>query len=683
MRVSSLLMTVSGLVLALPALANERSTPPPLTDLRNLTAIGIEAAREAGLTGRGIVVVILDDAVQLDHPEYAARVLATYDYRTGQPVAFTPFDPHGTHVLGTLAGRNVGVAPGASILSASIFGPVMEFEDIDPDVDINVLVPQALRWAIDGGARVINNSWGYDLEVTEVAAEDYLNGVPGLLGDDLPEDFTIDLRGLLQGFRETADAGVVMVWANGNSGLDNPSLDAAAPFHFPELKPTWITVAALAPNGVGIAPYSNRCGVAADFCITAPGGGEGETEGIWSSVLGSRYASFYSEEDLPWSGTSMAAPHVTGAVAIGMEMFPEADPRDIVQLVLRTAIDIGEPGVDDVYGWGFLSLGNLISTTEPETASVFANAAWSRFSALEVTGARLRQKAEHKSLAPVDGDPDAAQQFWFIPFSGGSRIDEGPASAAATSRSIGFLAGADVFEDDQWRVGAGAGYSRTGLRESGRPDSADTDALHGVAYATYVDGAWFARLTGQVAAFRQDVERHSISGTLGTSDAPVGMSRLEGMAVEADLRFGREVLKRESRSVAAYVTSNAMAQRSNGFKEKEAGVFGLTGESSTLSQYAAGIGVRWTEELSRGSAAPVEIVTDVALMRRFGDLDHGSNLSLFGLDIPASTSSLSEDVVRVSGRVVVPTRLGEAYLGYDAALPDATLSLSLGLNVRF
>jgi hypothetical protein len=65
----------------------------------------------------------------------------------------------------------VGVAPGARILSASIFNPTLA--GIDPDFDANVLFPLALRWTIVGGARVINNSWGCDVEATDVTAADY------------------------------------------------------------------------------------------------------------------------------------------------------------------------------------------------------------------------------------------------------------------------------------------------------------------------------------------------------------------------------------------------------------------------------------------------------------------------------------------------------------------------------
>jgi hypothetical protein len=497
----------------------------------------------------------------------------------------------------------------------------------------------------------------------------------------LPEEFDFDLGGLVEAFRETAEAGVVMVWANGNAGLDNPMLDAAAPYHFPELQATWIAVAALSQDGSGIAPYSNRCGVAAAWCISAPGGGPGDDQGIFSSVVGGGYESYSAEEEQPWAGTSMAAPHVSGAVAIGMEMFPEASSRDIVQLVLRTASDIGEAGVDDVYGWGSLNLGNLVSTVAPETASVFANAAWSRFSALEIAGTALRQRAE--SPRAGRSDADASGRLWLLPLAGFSRMEEGPASAEATSRTAGFLAGADLFEDDRWRVGAGAGYSRTWLDESGRADSAKAQGIHGVAYARYEDGPWFMQLSGQVVSFRQDVERHSISGTHGTAEPPTGTSELNGFAAGGDLRFGRDVFAGGGRRIAAYLATNAMAQRTDGFAEKDAGVFSLTGDRSTLAQYAGGVGLRWTETIEREAGAPLEIATDVAVMRRFGDLDHAASLSLLGREITASTADLSENILRISGRLVAPMQLGEAHISYDATLPDGALSVALGLNLRF
>ena len=76
------------------------------------------------------------------------------------------------------------------------------------------------------------------------------------------------------------------------------------------------------------------------FCMAAPG------TDIYSTITGSAYNEY--------SGTSMAAPHVTGAVALARQMFPNASGAALVSLVLRTATDIGDPGVDDIFGWQFL-----------------------------------------------------------------------------------------------------------------------------------------------------------------------------------------------------------------------------------------------------------------------------------------------------------------------------------------
>jgi hypothetical protein len=414
--------------------------------------------------------------------------------------------------------------------------------------------------------------------------------------------------------------------------------------------------------------------VAAAWCISAPGGDD--DQGILSSVIGGGYDSTYI-------GTSMAAPHVTGAVALAMEKFPNADPRDIVQLVLRSAVDLGAPGVDNIYGWGGLSLSNIVAAAEPETASIYANAAWSRFAALDAVGNALRQRANGFSLPSAAEDAGASSAAWLLPLAGFARIDDGPASAAARSRTAGFLAGVDIFENAQWLVGVGAGHSRTALDESGRSDSADTSAFHGVAYALYDNGPWFSQMTGQVAAFRQDVARRSVSGTLGAFEQPAGTSEIDGVAAGGDLRFGMEVHRHEGRSIAAYVASSAVVQRTDGFGEQGAGVFGLTGNKTTLSQYAAGVGLKWIESIAQEVGAPIEIITDVALMRRFGDLDNGPSLSLLGSGITAETDRLSENILRISGRVVMPIELGEAYLAYDTTLPDASVSLSLGLSMRF
>jgi subtilase-type serine protease len=116
-----------------------------------------------------------------------------------------------------------------------------------------------------------------------------------------------------------------------------------------------------------IASYSNRCGVAAMWCIAAPGGELEDENGnvverpILSAVpqdVADRFAppgvTLQPYRFLP--GTSMAAPHVAGALAVLIEAYPGFTPGQIVDIMFRTAEDLGAPGIDAIYGHGLLRL---------------------------------------------------------------------------------------------------------------------------------------------------------------------------------------------------------------------------------------------------------------------------------------------------------------------------------------
>lgn len=66
-------------------------------------------------------------------------------------------------------------------------------------------------------------------------------------------------------------AGSLMVVSTGNESQPHPDLLAGAPYWFPELRDNWLAVTALDGDG-DLAPYANRCGVAAGWCLAAPGG---------------------------------------------------------------------------------------------------------------------------------------------------------------------------------------------------------------------------------------------------------------------------------------------------------------------------------------------------------------------------------------------------------------------------
>ena len=107
----------------------------------------------------------------------------------------------------------------------------------------------------------------------------------------------------------------------------------------------WLAVVATDRNN-RIASYSNGCGLALAWCLSAPGSGIYTTD----SDFDSDYATS--------SGTSFAAPHVSGALAVLKSRLPTVPMSVLVAILLTTATDLapGGPRIDQTYGWGLLNL---------------------------------------------------------------------------------------------------------------------------------------------------------------------------------------------------------------------------------------------------------------------------------------------------------------------------------------
>ena len=129
------------------------------------------------------------------------------------------------------------------------------------------------------------------------------------------------------------------------AGLDKngPSADASLPLNYESLIGKWLAVVATDDND-RIADFSNGCGAAKYWCLAAPG------VGIWSAsvlkinAVSSRF------------GTSFAAPHVSGALALLISRLPQMPKPVIKAILLATATDLGDTGVDDVYGHGLVNV---------------------------------------------------------------------------------------------------------------------------------------------------------------------------------------------------------------------------------------------------------------------------------------------------------------------------------------
>lgn len=288
-----------------------------------LDVIGADVAWGHG-TGKGITVAVIDTGVDLAHEDLEARLVPGNDFVDGDRVP-QDVNGHGTHVAGVIAATKgnavglIGVAPEASI---------MPIRALDADgVGTPLAVIEAVKWAVDNGAAVIN------LSVTEVGSQ---SGT-----------FTSSLASAIE---RAWEKGVIVVLASGNDGSDSTS------------GPSYQNVPAIVVSATDrndqISGYSKPVGNAR-WALAAPGGaGKGNSDDdvastYWMSGQRNLYATM--------AGTSMAVPHVAGAAALMRSM--GLSPTETVDRLLGSARDLGAPGRDAVFGAGRLDLTAAVQGT--------------------------------------------------------------------------------------------------------------------------------------------------------------------------------------------------------------------------------------------------------------------------------------------------------------------------------
>ncbi|MCL1892210.1 MAG: S8 family serine peptidase [Alphaproteobacteria bacterium] len=222
---------------------------------------------------------------------------------------------HGTAVA-TVAGGVI--APDATIVPVKVVNNYGEFL---PYSEIGNIISSAT------GANIFNSSWGIPVNGTYNAAKIKTRAqMASITGENF-----------IQSIVDAANRDAIFVWAAGNDGAAQSNALSAMPLVIPELEGHFINVVAWDTSTGALADYSNQCGVTKFYCITAPGTKIDVEIG---------YA----------SGTSFATPMVSGAIAVIQEAFPYMRAVEITQLLFVTARDLGEEGVDEVYGWGMLDL---------------------------------------------------------------------------------------------------------------------------------------------------------------------------------------------------------------------------------------------------------------------------------------------------------------------------------------
>jgi len=278
-----------------------------------LAQVGAGSAYISGWTGKGARAAVADSGIDGRHIEFDTRLSGGGDWHSSGDGLTDP-DGHGSHVAGILAaGQNNGwmhgVAPSAALYSYRILNDCGFFGSQTGET----MIPGLVQAALSDNINFVNNSWASNYEINDLPKSS--------ISSQMPDE--------LNAWQRAVSGGMVMVWAAGNDGENNVSVRAGLPYHYSNLKRGWLAVVAAGPDGRETR-YTNRCGVSADWCLTAPGGGDNSGRaGIYSVKSGGGYTRK--------SGTSMAAPHVAGGLAVLMQAFPGMTAQQAAARLLNSA----------------------------------------------------------------------------------------------------------------------------------------------------------------------------------------------------------------------------------------------------------------------------------------------------------------------------------------------------------
>jgi subtilisin family serine protease len=257
-------------------------------------------------TGKNVKVAVIDSEIDGQHPDLKGVIAATYDALPSNDQ--TPH-PHGTGMAGAIAShqRLLGVAPGAKLLAIRAFGVS---SDGAQGTSMNIV--KGLEWAVKEGAQVINMSFAG------------------------PRDPILE-----QAIRSLKDKGVILIAAAGNAGPKSPPL-------FPGADPNVIAVSATDADD-GTYKNANRgkyVAIAApgvDILVPAPEGGYQLT-----------------------TGTSVAAAHISGVVAMLLERNGRLSPAEVRSILAASAKKLPQ-GRNDV-GAGLVDPLQALSRAAPKSA---------------------------------------------------------------------------------------------------------------------------------------------------------------------------------------------------------------------------------------------------------------------------------------------------------------------------
>jgi bacillopeptidase F len=296
----------------------------------NIDAIQAPLLWNSGFTGSGVVVASMDTGVDYYHTDLSGQ------WRGGSNSWYdphgehsTPYDKsgHGTQVMGVIVGGDatgtvIGVAPDAQWIAVKMYN--------DAGSASYSVIHQGFQWLLDPDGNpgtndapdVVNSSWGYD----------------GMLVNQCFSEFRPDIQVL-----KAAD--IAVVFSGGNSGPNSSTSES--PANYPES-----FAAGAVDETLAIAYFSGRGSSACDDTIypevTAPG--------VYVKTADLSFGGVFPNAYVYATGTSIAAPHVSGAMALLAGAFPNATVSELESALKDAAVDLGPAGPENTYGFGLVDV---------------------------------------------------------------------------------------------------------------------------------------------------------------------------------------------------------------------------------------------------------------------------------------------------------------------------------------
>lgn len=353
---------------------------------------GVAFAHAAGLSGFGQTVVVVDTHINENHEAFAGKPAGTVSLATANSFLSSDVgtNNHGTSVASIVGGQSasmIGVAPGASI----VFG----------DFGSDTTATQATIAATNLNAVAMNNSWGFDsLPVGTNSFNALFSSSSG--------------AAYLNALRTYAQQGVVVFAVSNRDTNTHSTIMDALPYVDPSLEAGWIAVGNAAPvmNGSGnvqsVTMLSSGCWEAARWCLLA--------DGSFNHLATTQNSlGVVSNTDYDFgTGSSFAAPQVSGALALLGQAFPSLTPHQLRVRLLAAAdnkffapdatveLTTGfNKGYSFQYGLGFLDIEAALQPIGPSQMSLADGSVQFTDQPLIQTGSAMGDAVAH-SLSQID-----------------------------------------------------------------------------------------------------------------------------------------------------------------------------------------------------------------------------------------------------------------------------------------